>query len=259
MTGQRPLILISNDDGVQAPGLHRLIDCVLDSGLDADVVAVAPVAHQSGQSSAITIDTPLRIKAMPDYRQARVYAVTGTPVDCVKLGIHAALKRTPDLMLSGINHGSNSGNSTIYSGTMGAAMEACMIGVPAIGFSLLDWSADADFKPAMPFVREIIGKVMANGLPDQVCLNVNIPAGCDPLGIKITRCARGRWTEEYKEYTDPHGRRFYMLTGVYEDEQPEDPASDNYWLRRNYVTVTPIRPDQTAAGSLAAVANILDR
>lgn len=162
-------------------------------------------------------------------------------------------------MLSGINHGSNSGNSNIYSGTMGAAMEACMIGVPAVGFSLLDWSPNADFKPSAPFIRQILGTVMEQGLPDQVCLNVNIPANCIPKGIKVTRCARGRWTEEYKEYVDPHGFKFYMLTGVYEDEQPESPDADNYWLKRNYITITPIRPDQTATDTMAGFSAMFDR
>ncbi len=252
------LILISNDDGVQAKGLHRLIDCVASMGLDADIYAVAPAGHCSGQSSAITVDTPLRLISHGEYAGAKIYAVTGTPVDCVKLGIHAALPRYPDLMLSGINHGSNSGNSNIYSGTMGAAMEACMIGIPAIGFSLLDHNPDADFSAAAPFIREIIGKVLADGLPDQVCLNVNIPASSTLHGLKVTRCSRGRWTEEYAGYTDPHGRPFYLLTGVYEDSEPDNPEGDNYWLARDYVTITPIRPDQTALDAIAPLSRIFN-
>lgn len=256
---KRLLILISNDDGVQAPGLRHLIDCVMSMGLDADVYAVAPAGHCSGQSSAITVDTPLRLIPHPDYNGAKVFAVTGTPVDCVKLGIHAALPRYPDLMLSGVNHGSNSGNSNIYSGTMGAAMEACMIGIPSIGFSLLSHKSDADFSMSAPFIRSIISTVLANGLPDQVCLNVNIPAECTPKGIKVTRCSRGRWTEEYADYVDPHGRPFYLLTGVYEDQEPDNPAGDNYWLARQYVTATPIRPDQTALDALASLSALLDQ
>ncbi|MDE7388338.1 MAG: 5'/3'-nucleotidase SurE [Muribaculaceae bacterium] len=255
---RRLLILISNDDGVQASGLRHLVDCVNGMGLDADIYAVAPAGHCSGQSSAITVDTPLRVIPHPDYHGAKVYAVTGTPVDCVKLGIHAVLPRYPDLVLSGMNHGSNSGNSNIYSGTMGAAMEACMMDIPAIGFSLLDYRPDADFAPSTPFVQKIISTVLTNGLPDQVCLNVNVPARCTPEGIKVTRCSRGRWTEEYADYVDPHGRPFYMLTGVYEDSEPDNPATDNYWLTRRYVTVTPIRPDQTALDAVAALSTILD-
>lgn len=256
----RPLILISNDDGVQAPGLRHLIDCVLSLGIGAEVVAVAPATHQSGKSSAITSDAPLRIIPCPDYRGARVFAVTGTPVDSIKLGIYAALGgRIPSLVLSGVNHGTNSGNSNIYSGTMGAAMEGCMTGIPSVGFSLLDWRADADFSASTPFIQTIIRMVLRQGLPDQVCLNVNIPAHCEPKGIKVTRCARGRWTEEYKEYTDPHGGKFFMLTGVYKDDEPDNPDTDNYWLARQYVTVTPIRPDQTAVDAIPAISTLLDR
>lgn len=255
----RPLILISNDDGYQAGGLRHLINSVVDMGLDAEIVAVAPAGHCSGMSSAITCDQPLRLLPQPSYRGAKVYAVTGTPVDCVKLGIHAALQgRKPDLMLSGVNHGSNSGNSNIYSGTMGAAMEACMIGIPAIGLSLLSHSEDADFSATTPFIQRIIAMVMKQGLPPQVCLNVNMPKDCTPRGIKVTTCSAGRWTEEYADYSDPHGRTFYFLTGVYEDYEPENPAGDNYWLSRQYVTVTPIRPDQTAHDAIAGLAALLD-
>ncbi|MDE6366391.1 MAG: 5'/3'-nucleotidase SurE, partial [Muribaculaceae bacterium] len=137
MNNKRPLILISNDDGIDARGLHHLIDSVNAMHIDAEIYAVAPAGHCSGMSSAITADGPLRLIEHPDYNGARMFAVTGTPVDCVKLGLHAALPRYPDLMLSGVNHGSNAGNSNIYSGTMGAAMEACMAGITAIGCSLL--------------------------------------------------------------------------------------------------------------------------
>ncbi len=257
---RRPLVLICNDDGVGARGLRHLIDCVASlDGVDAEIVAVAPVGACSGMSSAITIGSPLRLIEHPDYNGARVYAVTGTPVDCVKLGMHAALGgRVPDLMLSGVNHGSNSGNSNIYSGTMGAAMEASMIGMPSVGFSLLDHSPNADFSNTTPFIQRIVRHVLANGLPPQVCLNVNMPRNCVPHGMKVTACASGRWTEEYQDYADPHGRPFYMLTGNYIDFDPENPAGDNYWLRRQYVTVTPIRPDQTDYQAIPALSALLD-
>ncbi len=254
---EKPLILIANDDGIDARGLRHLIDCVNDMNIDAEIYAVAPAGHCSGMSSAITVNGPLHIIPYPDYHGAHMFAVTGTPVDCVKLGLHAALPRYPDLMLSGCNHGSNSGNSNIYSGTMGAAMEACMIGIPAIGFSLLSHDPEADFSQTTPFVKRIISMVLDNGLPKGVCLNVNMPKGCTPKGIKVTAFASGRWTEEYADYVSPHGQKFYWLTGVYEDLEPENPAGDNYWLSRGYVTVTPIRPDQTAYDVIEGLSNLL--
>lgn len=240
------IILISNDDGIQASGLRFLIDRMRAVAPEAEIYAVAPDGPRSGQSSAITVNSPLSIIPHPDYNGARMLSVTGTPVDCVKLAMHAILPAAPDLMLSGVNHGSNSGNSNIYSGTMGAAMEACMIGINAIGFSLLDFRPDADFTPCGPAMEQIISRVIESGLPEGVCLNVNMPAGVQPKGIKVTTCGKGRWTEEYADYQDPFGRKFYWLTGQYVDLATDDPAGDNYWLRRDYVTITPIRPDQTA-------------
>lgn len=252
------IVLISNDDGISASGLRFLIDRMRAVAPDAEIYAVAPDGPRSGQSSAITVNQPLSIIAHPDYNGAKMLSVTGTPVDCVKLAMHAIVPRTPDLMLSGVNHGSNAGNSNIYSGTMGAAMEACMIGVPAIGFSLLDYRPDADFGPTAPAMERIIRLVIERGLPDGVCLNVNMPAGCEPKGIKVTTCGIGRWTEEYADYVDPFGRKFYWLTGQYVDLAPDDPSGDSYWLNRDYVTVTPIRPDQTANDAIAGLSTILD-
>lgn len=236
-------ILVSNDDGVNAPGLKYLVETIAHLG---KIVVVAPAQPQSGMSSAITVDSPLHIKQCESIAGTEVYSVSGTPVDCIKLGLHAVMKgRKPDLVLSGINHGSNSGNSVNYSGTMGAVIEACMVGVPAIGFSLLHHSWAADFSQCGAFVEKITKSVVANGLQKDVCLNVNIPAKCTPKGIKICRASQGHWTEEYTEYTDPHGRPFYWLTGHFVDDNPNDPMTDNYWLDRQWVTIVPVRPDQT--------------
>ena len=158
------IVLISNDDGIRANGIRFLIDRMKAVAPDAEIYAVAPDGPQSGQSSAITVNRPLSIIEHPDYNGAKMLSVTGTPVDCVKLAMHAIVPRTPDLMLSGVNHGSNSGNSNIYSGTMGAAMEACMIGIPAIGFSLLDYRPDADFAPTAPVMERIIRTVIGLAL-----------------------------------------------------------------------------------------------
>lgn len=249
-----PLILISNDDGVKAPGLHKLIQWARPFG---EVWAVAPAEPRSGQSSAITVNTPLRIAEHPEYDGAKVHSVTGTPVDCIKLAMHHIVPRRPALILSGINHGSNAAVNNIYSGTMGATMEGGIIGIPSIGYSLLNHSPRADFSPLTPFITEITKNVLANGLPDGICLNVNCPTGCVPEGVKVVRAARGRWTEEYADYASPHGKPFYWLTGKFHNEEPDNPETDEYWLARNYGTIVPIRPDQTAADKIDAIKSIL--
>lgn len=250
----RPLILITNDDGVHAPGLRHLIESVKQFG---DVMAVAPAHPQSGQSSAITCDGILRVGCHDSFEGAEVLSVTGTPADCVKLALHSLVPRRPDILLSGINHGSNSGNSVIYSGTMGAVIEGCMNGLPSVGFSLLHHSIAADFSHTTPFIRDITQKVLAGRLPQEVCLNVNIPAKCTPLGVKVVRAARGYWEQEYRRYEDPHGRPFYMLAGHFVNIDSGDDTTDEYWLERKYVTVVPVRPDQSDKAAITAVENLL--
>lgn len=252
----RPLIFITNDDGYEAPGLKHLVRIAATLG---DVVAGAPDTPQSAKSSALTVNAPLEIKSHPAIDGAQIYSITGTPVDCVKVSMHAIIDRKPDLILSGINHGSNAAVNNIYSGTMGAAMEGCILGIPSVGFSLLNHSMDADFTPLTPFITEIIKDVLAKGLPEDICLNVNFPAGGTPDGIKVVRAARGRWTEEYADYTSPHGKPFYWLTGTFHNDEPDNPDTDEYWLARNYGTVVPIRPDQTAADRIADIKNILGK
>lgn len=242
-TLNRPLILVSNDDGYDAKGLRYLIDILVNFG---DVVAVAPDGPRSGQSSAITVEQPLWLKRRADFAGAKIYSVSGTPVDCVKLAMHAVVDRKPDLLVAGINHGSNSGNSVIYSGTMGAVMEGCMIGIPSIGFSLLHHSLEADFSETNATVERVTKYVLANGLPNGICLNVNIPALCRPQGIKVTRAARGYWTEEYADYTTPSGKPFYWLTGKFHNDEPYNAATDEYWLKRQWSTVVPVKVDQSA-------------
>lgn len=239
---RRPLIMITNDDSVKAKGLTHLIDCAAEFG---DVIVVAPAHPHSGQSSALTVGAPLMIDEKPDYNGARIFSVTGTPVDCVKLALSAIVPRKPDLLLSGINHGSNSGTAITYSGTMGAVIEGCTVGIPSVGFSLLHHSLKADFSMSTPFVKDIIAKVLADGLPKDVCLNVNIPAKVDPVGVRVCRAAHGHWTEEYARYLDPHGQPFYWLTGRFVNEEPDATDTDEYWLAKKYVSVVPVTPDQT--------------
>lgn len=241
---QRPLILVSNDDGIEANGVHRLIDCLEKFG---DVVCVCPATHQSGKSMAITMDQALRIKRHEDYHGAQMYSVTGTPVDCVKLAMHALLKRKPDLMVSGINHGSNAAINVVYSGTMGAAFEACACGIPAIGFSLTTHLHDADFSGCYRFVDRIVAAVLRQGLPAGVCLNVNIPyCSPAPTEMKTARAAQGRWTDEYKEYTDPAGNPFYWISGKFHNYEPDNADTDEWLLDHGIVSVVPEALDRTS-------------
>lgn len=236
------LILITNDDGVNAPGIHKLCDFVSQFG---EVYIVAPAQVQSGMSSAITVSNQLTISRHEDYHGAQVYSVSGTPVDCIKLALHCIVPRKPDLVLSGINHGSNSGTAVTYSGTMGAVLEGCMAGIPSIGFSLLHHSLKADFDLAADFIREIVGKVINDGLPKYCCLNVNIPAMVKPLGVRVCRAARGHWSEEYQKYYAPDGSPFYRLTGRFCNEEPEATDTDEYYLSQRYISLVPVTPDQT--------------
>lgn len=249
-TVMKPLILITNDDSISAPGLRYLVDCVKDFG---EIYVVAPDEQHSGQSSAFTVSVPLRVTGHEGYEGARVFSVNGTPVDCVKLAMHHIVPRRPDIVLSGVNHGSNAGNSVIYSGTMGAAFEGAMQGIPAVGFSLLHHSIKADFSECTPWVKAITRMVLENGLPEGVALNVNFPAKVKIKGVKVVRSARSRWTEEYKEYLDPHGKPFYLLTGDLVNEEPDSDETDLYWLDRDYASIVPVRADQNAIETIPAL------
>jgi len=211
-----------------------------------DIYVVAPDRGRSGMSSAMTVTSPLHIREHESYHGARMFSTDGTPVDCAKLAMHCVLPALPDLMLSGINHGSNAGNSVIYSGTMGAAFEACMQGVPAVGYSLLSHDADADFSGCRTHITNITRRVIEHGLPRNVCLNVNFPARVTIRGVKVCRAAFSHWTEEYQEYTDPHGRPFYWLTGRLVNDEPEATDTDLYWLSRDYATIVPACSELTA-------------
>lgn len=252
---EKKLILITNDDSVNAPGIHFLVDCVKDMG---EVWVVAPAEPKSGQSSSLTFNAPLRIEEIAGYEGARLFTVSGTPVDCVKMAMHAILPRTPQLVLAGVNHGSNSGCSVIYSGTMGAVFEGCLDGIPSIGYSLLHHSMKADFSECRRYIREITARVLEKGLPQGVCLNVNFPAKVKIEGMKVVRAARSHWTEEFRQYTDPHGKPFYWLTGQLVNEEEGNAATDLYWLDRNYATCVPCVALQNASDAdISAVEMLL--
>lgn len=243
----RPLILVSNDDSYAANGVHVLIDRLTQFG---DVVAVCPDAPRSGQSMAITVNEPLRITPLPDYNGAKMYKVNGTPVDCVKLAMHNILPRHADLVVAGINHGSNAAINVLYSGTMGAAMEGCAFGIPSIGFSLTDHSPSADFTPALKAVDMIVADTLKNGLPEGVCLNVNIPdIEGTPAEMRLVRPCKGNWDDEYQEYTDPHGKKFYWLTGHFVNHEPENTDTDQWCLDNGIISVVPVMIDRSTAES----------
>lgn len=237
---QRPLILVTNDDGITAPGMRALIAVAEELG---DVIVVAPDSPQSGKGHAITVNNTLYINKISKTE----YSCSGTPVDCVKIAVHEIFKEKPDLCISGINHGSNSSINVIYSGTMSAAVEAGIEGIPAIGFSLADFSWHADFEPTKTCVRQIIETVLQNKLPEGVVLNVNFPKTENGKfnGIKICRQANARWIERFDKRQTPYGRDYYWLTGEFINyDKGED--TDEWALNNGYVSVVPVQFDLTA-------------
>lgn len=242
---QRPLILVSNDDGIEAPGVRRLIDALLPM---AEIVCVCPLHPHSGMSMALTVRDPLRVKRVDDYRGVPMFAVDGTPTDCVKVARHCILPRRPQMVVTGINHGSNAGINLLYSGTMGAALEGCVLGIPSVGFSLTNHSMDADFAPCEPFIREICSRLLVCGLPDGICLNVNIPdSEKAPERMKVVRQCRSSWSDEYREYTDPAGHPFYMITGRFINDEPDCEDTDEWCMSHGIVSVVPVMLDRTAS------------
>ncbi|MBN1339208.1 MAG: 5'/3'-nucleotidase SurE [Bacteroidales bacterium] len=239
-----PTILVTNDDGIHAPGLRKLISIAREFGR---VAVVAPDGPRSGMSHAITSGTPLRLKKLAEDNDYSEYVCTGTPVDAIKMGEQIVLKKRPDLVLSGINHGSNASVNIIYSGTMGAALEACIDGIPAIGFSILDYSSGADFSAVDDYVRIIIRNTLEHGLPEHTCLNVNIPAiNREAIrGIKVCKQAKGKWEEEFDVRIDPHNHHYYWLTGAFRDGDTS-PDSDSFALANNFISIVPVHFDFTA-------------
>ncbi len=254
----KPLILVVNDDGISAPGIRKLIAIMKDFG---EVVVVAPEGPQSGMGHAITINATLRCdKVTIDDGEQTEYSVSGTPVDCVKLAVNQILERRPDLCVSGINHGSNSSINVIYSGTMSAAVEGALEGIPSIGFSLLDFSHDANFSEGEKYIRKITKSVLENDLPDGVCLNVNIPKSKENekiKGMRICRQAKANWVEEFDERKDPSGRTYYWLTGKFVNYDKGD-DTDERALENHFVSVVPVQYDVTAHHAISELNNWID-
>lgn len=242
-SNSRKIIMVTNDDGIQAKGLHELIDILLPLG---DVWCVAPEAPQSAKSMALTIGRPLRFTRHEDYHGAKMFSVNGTPVDCVKLSFHHILPRRADYIASGINHGSNSSVNVLYSGTMGAAMEGCELGIPSAGFSLTTHDMDADFAACRVWIEKISRDILAYGLPEGVCLNVNFPHGLIPKGLRVTEGAKGSWNEEYRKCKDEAGEPYFLLEGSFSNSEPENEKTDEWALSHGYVSVTPTLIDRTS-------------
>ncbi|WP_411028876.1 5'/3'-nucleotidase SurE [Spongiimicrobium sp. 3-5] len=250
----KPLILVTNDDGITAPGLRALIGFMKEIG---EVVVVAPDSPQSGMGHAITLDNTLYSKRVKiDQGDTMEYSCSGTPADCVKMGLQELLERKPDICVSGINHGSNSSINVIYSGTMSAAIEAGIEGIPAIGFSLCDYSWNANFEPVGEIVKKIVLEALDKGIPEGVVLNVNLPkTEKDEIkGIKVCRQARANWKEKFDKRTNPMGKNYYWLTAEFELlDKGED--TDEWALANGYVSVVPTQFDLTAHHAIQHINN----
>jgi 5'-nucleotidase len=252
---EKPLILVTNDDGVLAPGLRHLIEIMNEFG---EVWVVAPDSPQSGKGHAITINTTIGCQELQLAGPQRDFSCSGTPVDCVKFALDKLLPRRPSLCVSGINHGSNSAINVIYSGTMSAAVEAGVEGIPAIGFSLGDYAQDADFTQTAPFVRQLVRQNLAQPMPNGVVLNVNFPinSGLPLKGLKVCRQAKAKWDEEFDERISPYGKTYYWLTGQFVNQDPGE-DTDEYALANGFVSVVPVQFDLTAYQHLAHFEQLL--
>ncbi len=251
------LIFLTNDDGYDARGLEALIAVARRFGR---VVAVAPERPQSGMSHAFTMLSPLFVRKVREEEGVEVYAVGGTPVDCVKVAFdHLLRDRRVDLVLSGINHGANSAAALLYSGTMGAAIEGSFYGCPAIGLSLTDHRPDADFTAARIWAERIVREVLEGPVGLPLCLNVNIPSGAPETirGIRICRQARGLWREQFVCRQDPHGRDYLWLTGEFVNSERESEETDEWALAHGYVSVQPVQADQTDYGRMEEMRRLL--
>ena len=241
------LIFLTNDDSYLSKGFRALVELAREFG---DVVAIAPDRVQSGMSQAITINQPLFIRQVEKSEGVEIYAFSGTPVDCAKIAFdHIFRERKVDLVISGINHGSNAAVNVMYSGTMGAAIEGSFYGIPSIGLSLDDHDSNANFEGAVEAGRKIIGDILASldKLPRPLCLNVNVPRceASEIKGIRLCRQTRGFWREEFYQRQDPYGREYYWLTGAFQNAEPDAEDTDEWALAHNYVSVVPVQVDMT--------------
>ena len=252
------LILLTNDDGLYAAGLRTLLGVMEEFG---KVVMVSTLESMSGMSQALTVKSPLRVKLLEETDRRRVYACNGTPTDSVKLAVNQLLERMPDWVVSSINHGSNASVSVLYSGTMAAALEGCLYGVDSVGFSLNDFSRDADFSICKKYIRQVMLKLAEEPLPKGVCLNVNIPSfpESEIKGIMVCRQSKGNWREEFEKRKDPMGKTYYWLTGMFQNLEPDSVDTDEWALANGFVSVVPVSVDMTAHSYLGSLKDRFSR
>lgn len=249
---KRPLLLISNDDGYTAKGIRELVEMVSDYG---DVIVCAPDSARSGFSCAFSVTTPLRLERREQRPGVEVWSCNGTPVDCVKLALAELCPRRPDMVIGGINHGDNASVNAHYSGTMGVTIEGCMKYIPSVAFSLCDHDEDADFEPLRPYIQAITQRVLADGLPQGICLNVNFPSQPSYRGVKVCRMAKGTWGQEVTRCHHPRGYDYWWMVGHYTNDEPEAEDTDNWALAHGYVAITPTQIDVTAYAALDLIKN----
>ena len=244
MENKRPFILISNDDGYAAKGIHSLIEMIRDM---ADILVCAPDEGRSGSACAFSATVPLVLTCHQQEPGLEIWSCNGTPVDCVKMALaELCVHRRPQMVIGGINHGDNASVNTHYSGTMGVTLEGCMKDIPSVAFSLCDHSVFADFSPLEPIVRQIVRRVLDEGLPKGVCLNVNFPLVDHYQGVKVCRMAHGTWGNEVVKCHHPRGYDYWWMVGHYQNDEPEAEDTDNWALQHGYVAITPTTIDITA-------------
>ena len=253
MDKRKPLILISNDDGYAAKGINSLVAMVRDL---ADVLVCAPDSARSGYSCAFSATLPLTLHQRHQEEEVEIWSCNGTPVDCVKLAMaELCPDRRPALVLGGINHGDNASVNSHYSGTMGVVREGCMKSIPSAAFSLCDHRDDADFEPLRPYVRRMVARVLTEGLPEGVCLNVNFPKLPSFRGVKVCRMTKGIWYNEVEKCHHPRNYDYWWMVGHYANLEPESDDTDEWALDHGYVAVTPTRIDVTAYDMLDRMSN----
>lgn len=254
MQNAKPLIVISNDDGLYAKGITQLIEIVRPLG---DVLVVAPDTARSGYAMAMTSNVPVTKRLVRKEEGLELYTCSGTPVDCIKIALHDLGSRLPNLVLSGINHGENAGVNVHYSGTMGVVLEGCMKLIPSIGFSLYSHDPEGDSMPYASFIRHICQRVLEQGLPIGTCLNVNFPENGEMKGVKICRQARGQWKNEWEKTTRQNGQVHYWLTGYYEPDDSNDKTTDKWALANGFVAITPTTIDLTSYSTMQFVEQLV--
>ncbi len=251
MKNEKPLILVSNDDGIESKGLDELVRGLHGLG---EIVVMAPNGPRSGSASAITSGQPVRYRRVYEEEDLVMYGCTGTPVDCVKLAFHLLAPQCPDVVIGGINHGDNSSINVHYSGTMGIVIEGCLKGIPSIGYSLCNSLPNADFSPVLPYAHRITANVLEYGLPKGVCLNVNFPNSSTYKGVCLCRQTHGMWVNEWMHREHPRGGEYFWLVGEYENCEPESTDTDHWALDHGYVAITPTQVDLTAYGVMDELA-----